>query len=156
MNRGAQAWCTWNMVPGMPGIDQMLPGTRRGFHEQIRQEFTSSTTSSRHSCSNSLLIVFKIVPSTDLPISGLKRSSPPSTCSWSSVACESVFFSCSMISISCSTCCWADGLIHGWFWYSLQSDVFHGLASIGTTIYVWNMINSIRSITTYINTITNL
>jgi len=117
MNHMAQIWCARNLVPGRPGIEYLWPGSRSSVDWRIEWAFSSLTASSWHSCSNSLLIVLRTVFNTGLVLSGL-RSSSPSTCSWTSLAPLSVFFSSSMISFSCSEVSWADGLILWWSWNS--------------------------------------
>jgi len=100
MNQIAQTWCTRNFIPGRPGNEYFWPGTRSSIDWRMGWAFSSLTASSRHSCSNSLLIVLRTVVSTELVFSG-SRFSSPSNCSWTSLAPSSVFFSSSMISFSC-------------------------------------------------------
>jgi len=85
MNLIAQSWCARTLVPGKPGIEYMLPGTRSAIDGWIRQAFRLSTASSRHSCSNLLLIVFTTVFITDRLLTGLRTSKSSSTCSWTSL-----------------------------------------------------------------------
>jgi len=115
MNQIAQTWCTRNFVPARPGIEYLWHGRWSSIDWRVRWAFSSLTASSRHSCSNSLLILFRTVFNTELVFSG-SRSSSPSTCAWTCVAPCSVFFSASMIVFCCSDVSWADGLIlrHSW------------------------------------------
>jgi len=119
MNHIAQTWCARNLVPGRPGIEYLWPGTQSSVDWWIVWAFSSLTGSSRHSWSNSLLIILGTVVNTELVFSGL-RSSSPSTRSWTSYAPSSVFFWSSMISFSCSEVSWADGLILWCSWNSSQ------------------------------------
>jgi len=113
-----QTWCARNFVPGRRRIKCFWPGTWSSIEWWIRWAFSSLTTSSSHSCSNSLLIVLRTVFNTKLVFSG-SRSSSPSSYSWTSPAPGSVFFSSSMISVSCSKVGWTDGLI---LWHSWNSS----------------------------------
>ena len=92
MNQISKTWCARNFVPGRPGIEYLWPGTWSSIDWRIGWALSSLTASSRHSCSNLLLIVLRTVFSTELVFSG-SRSSSPSTCSWISLAPWSVFFS---------------------------------------------------------------
>jgi len=124
MNQIAQTWRARIFFPGRPGIEHLWHGTRSSIDWRIRWAFSILTPSTWHSCSNPLLIVLRIVFSTELVFSG-SRSSLPSTCSWTYLAPWPVFLSSSMISFSCSVVSWADGLI---FWRScnsLRCYVFH-------------------------------
>jgi len=114
-NHMAQTWCTRNFVLARPGIEYLWPATRSSMDWWIGWAFSSLTATSRHSCTKSLFIVKKTVFSIELVFSG-SRSTSPSTCSWTSLAPVSVFFSSSMISFSCSEVSWADGLIHRCSW----------------------------------------
>jgi len=80
MNQMAQTWCGRNLVPGRPGIDYLWPGTQSSVDWQIGWVFSSRTASSRHLCSNLLLIVLSTVIKIQLVLSGT-RASLPSTCS---------------------------------------------------------------------------
>jgi len=82
MKQMAHTWCTRNLVLGRPGIEYLRSGTRLSVDWWIGWAFSSLTTSSRHSCLNSLLIVLRTVLKTKLVISGSRTSSPSSTCSW--------------------------------------------------------------------------
>jgi len=64
MNHMAQSWCSRKLVPGRPGIEYLWPGTQSSVDWRIGWEFSSLTASSRHSCSNSWLIVLRIVLAT--------------------------------------------------------------------------------------------
>jgi len=125
MNQMAQTWCTKNIVPGWPGIEYLGPGTQSSVEWRIGLAFSSLTASSKHSCSNSLLIVLSTVFCTELLFSGLRTSSPSFTCSWTSLEILPVFFSSSMIFFSCSDVSWADKLIFWCSWNSSQCYVFH-------------------------------
>jgi len=118
MNQMAQTWCTRNVVPGRPGMEYLWPGTRSSGDWRIGRAFSSLTASSRHWCSNSLLLVLRTVLNTELELSGLRTFSPSSTCSWTCLAPWSVYISSSMISFSCSEVSWADGLILQFSWKS--------------------------------------
>jgi len=152
MNQMAQNWCTTNLVPGRPGSEYLWPGTRSSVDWQIGWAFSSLTASSRHLCPNSLLIELGTVFNTELVFAGSSTSSLSSTCSWTSLALLSLFFSSSIISFSCCDVSWADGLIFWRSWNSSQCYVFHTQETIGTNINGCNTINSILSIRTYINT----
>jgi len=101
MNQMAWTWRARNLVPGRTGIEYLWPGTQSSVDWWIGWAFSSLTASSRHSCSNSLLIVLRSVFNTDLVFTGSRSPSPSSTYSWTSVAPLSVFLSSSMISFSC-------------------------------------------------------
>jgi len=120
MNQMAQTWCFKNLVPGRPGIEYMWPGTWSSGDWWIGWTFSSLTSSSRHSCSNSLLIGLRTVFSTELVFSGSRTSSPSSTCSWTSPALLSVLFSSFMISFCCSDLCLVDKLRFRCSWNSSQ------------------------------------
>ena len=120
MNDVAQTWCTTNLVPGRPPIEYLWPGTQSTVDWQIRWALGSLTASSRHRCSNSLLIVSSTVFNTELLLSGLRTSSPSCTCSSTSLAPLSVFFSSSMFSFGCFDVSWADGLIFRRSWNPSQ------------------------------------
>jgi len=152
MNQMAQTWCAKNIVPSRPGIEHLRSGTRSSVDWQIGCAILSLTASSRDSCWNSLLIVLRTVFSTELIFSGSRTSSPSSTCSWTSLALLSVFFSSSTISFSCSDVSWADKLIIQHFGNSSQCYVFHREVTIWTNTCGWNVINSIISIRTGIKT----
>jgi len=81
MNQMAHTWCARNLVPGWPGIEYLWPGTRLSVDWRIGWALSSLTTSSRHSCSNLLLIVLRTVVKTELVLSGSRTSSPSSICS---------------------------------------------------------------------------
>ena len=117
MNQMAQTWCAWNLVPARPGLEYLWPGTRSSGDWRIGWAFSSLTASSRYSCSNSVLIVVRTALNTELVLSG-SRTSSQSTCSWTSHAPWSVFFSSSMISSSCPEGSWADWLILQRSWNS--------------------------------------
>jgi len=85
MNHIGQTWCTRNLVPGRPGSEYLWPGTGSSVDWRIRWAFSSLTASSRHLCSNSLLVVFRTVFNTELVLTG-SRFSSPSTCSLTSLA----------------------------------------------------------------------
>jgi len=74
MNQMAQTWCARNFIPGKLGIEYLWPGTRSSIDWWIGRAFSSVTTSSRHSCSNSVLIVLRTVFSTELVFSGSRSS----------------------------------------------------------------------------------
>jgi len=97
MNQMSQTWCARNLVPGRRGIGYLWPGTWSSGDWRIGWAFSSLTASSRHSCSNSLLIWLRTVLNTELVLSGSRTSSPFSTCSWTSLAPWSGFISSSMI-----------------------------------------------------------
>jgi hypothetical protein len=81
INQMAETGCGRNFVPGRPGIEYMWPGTRSSVDWRIGWTFSSLTASSKHSCSNSLLIVLRTVLNPELALSGSRTSSPSSTCS---------------------------------------------------------------------------
>jgi len=110
-NQMALTWCARNLVPGRPG-------TQSSVDWRIGWAFSSLTTSSRHWWLNWLLIVLRTVFNTELVIGELTTSSPSSTCSWTSLAPLSVFFSSAMISFSFSDVSWADGLLVQCSWNS--------------------------------------
>ena len=101
MNHIAQTWCARHLVPGRPGNEYLWPGTLSSVEWRIWWAFSSLTASSRHWCSNSLLIVLRRVLNTELVLSR-SRISSPFTCSWTYLAPWLVFISSSMISVSCS------------------------------------------------------
>jgi len=152
INHMAQTWCAKILVLGRPGIEYLRPASRLSGDWQIGHAFSYLTTSSRHSCSNSLLIVLRTVFSTELVFSGSRTSSPSSARSWTSLALLSMFRLSSMISFSCLDVSWADKLIFRRSWNSSQCEVFHREATIWTNSCGQNIINSILSIRTYINT----
>jgi len=110
MNHMAWTWCTRNLVPARPGIEYLWPPTRLSVDWRIGWAFSRLTTSWRHWCSNSLLIVLRTVLNTELVSSG-SRTCSPSTCAWSSLPPWSVFVSSPLICFSCSEGSWADGVI---------------------------------------------
>jgi len=152
MNLKSQTCCAKNLVPGRPGIEYLWPGTRSSVDWRIGCAFSSLTASSRHLCSNSLWIVLRTVFSTELVSSGSRTSSPSSICSWTFLPLLSVYFSSSIISFSCPDVSWADMLIFRRSWNSSQCSVFFREVTIWTNTCGWNIINSILSIRTYINT----
>jgi len=152
MSRMPIASCTRNLVLDRPAIEYLWPWTQWSVDWQIGGVFCSLTASSIHSCSHSLFIVLITVFSTELVFSGSKTSSPSSTCSWTSLPVVLVFFSSSMISFSCSAVSSANKLIIRHSWNSSQCWVFHREATIWINTHGWNIINSILSIRTYINT----
>ena len=77
----AHTWSGRNLVPSRPGIEFWWPGTRSSVDWWIGCAFSSLTASSRHSCSNSLLIALRTVFNTELVFAGSRTSSPSSTCS---------------------------------------------------------------------------
>ena len=93
---------------------------------------------------------------TELLISGPRTSSPSHTGFSTSLAPFPVFNLSSIISFSYSKVSWADWLILRLSWNLAQCYAFYRHASIWKNIYVSNIINSIRSIGTYINTRTIL
>jgi len=111
MNQMAQTRCARNLVPGRSGIEYSCPGTQSSVDWRIGWAFSSVTSSSRHSGSNVLLIVLRTVLNTEMELSGSRTSSPSSTCSWTTLARWSVWFSSSLIFFGCSEASWADGLI---------------------------------------------
>jgi len=117
MNHMAQTCCTRNILLGRPGIEYLWSGKRLSVDWRIECAFSSLTASSRHLCSNSLLIVLRTVFNTELVLSAF-RSSLRSTCSTTSLEPRAVFFLSSMISYSCSEVSWADGLILRRSWNS--------------------------------------
>jgi len=119
MNQMTKTWCARKWVIGRPGIEYLPPGTRSAVDWRIGCAFSSLTASSRHSCSNSLLIVLRSGFSPELVFSGLRISSLFSTCCWTSLALLSVFISSSMISFSYPNVSWTDKLI---FWRSWNSS----------------------------------
>jgi len=119
MNHIAQTWYARNLVPGRPGIQFLWPGAQSSVDLWIGWAFSSLTCSSRHSCSNSLLIVLRTVLNTGLVLSGLWTSSP-STCSLISLAPWLVYILSSMISFSWYEVSYADGIIPQHFWNSSQ------------------------------------
>jgi len=82
----------------------------------------------------------------------LRTSSLSSTYSWTSLAPLSVICSCSMLPFRWSDVCWEVRLIICCFWYKSQCLVCHRQATIGTSVYECNTINSILLLRTYINT----
>jgi len=149
MNHMAQTWFAKNLVPGRAGIEYMWPGTQSSVDWQIRWAFSSLTASSRHSCSNLLLIVFRTGFNTELVLSG-SRFSSPSTCSWTSLAPLSVIFWSSMISFCCSEVIGQIGSYSGP--PEIERDVRYFTDNHLDPMNMWNIINSIHSIRTYINT----
>ena len=79
INNMAQTWCGQNLVPSTPGMEYLRPGTQSSGDWQIGCAFSSLTASSRHSCSNSLLMVLRTVFSTELEFSESRTSSPSSS-----------------------------------------------------------------------------
>jgi len=152
MNNIAPTRIARDLAPGRPGIEFWWRWTLSSVDQRMRWAFSTLTASARHSCSNLLLIVLRHVLNTELVFAGSRTSSPSSTFSWTSLWHLSVFFSSSMISFSCLDVSWADGLIFRRSWNSLQCELHHRQATIGTNIYECNTINSIHSIRTYINT----
>jgi len=134
LNHIPQTWCSRNFIPGRPGIEYLWLGSWSSIDWQIGWTLSSLTASSKHLCTNLLLIVLTTVLNNELVFSGL-RSSSPSTWSWTSLASCSVFISSSMISFSCSKASWADGLILRHSWNSLRCLVFHRQA-FGPNKYV--------------------
>jgi len=111
MNYVARTWSGRNFVPCSPGIEHLCRGTRSCIDWRIGWAFSSLNASSKHACSNSLLLVSITVFNTEVVFSGSRSSLPSSCCSWTSLAPWSVIFSSSIISFSCSDVSWADGLI---------------------------------------------
>jgi len=151
MNQMALTWCANNSVPGRPGIEYLQPGTPSSVDWRWGCAFSTITASSRHSCLNSLLIVLRIVFCTELVFSGSRTSSPFSTWSWTSLALVSVFFASSMTSFSFSDVSWADKLIFRCSRNSSQCLVSDREVTIWTNTCGRNIINSILSIRSYIN-----
>jgi len=102
MNHMAQTWCARNCILGRPGIKYLWPETRSSVDWRIGWVFSSLAASSRHLCWKSLLIVLRTVFNTELVFSGLRTSSPSSTCSWTTLEPLSEFLSSAMITFSCS------------------------------------------------------
>jgi len=152
MNQITQNWSTKNIVLDRSSIEYLWPSTRSSCDWRIWCAFSTLTSSSKHTCSNLLLIVLGTVFGTELVFSGSRTSSPSSTCSWSPLALLSVFILSSMISFSCLDISLADKLIFRCSWSSSQCLVFHGEATIWTNTCGCNIINSILSTRTYINT----
>jgi len=110
INHMTQIWYARNFVPGRPGIEYFWPWTESSIHWSTRWAFSSLTALSRHSGTNSLLIMLRTVFNTDLDISG-SRSSSPSTGFWTSLAPCLVVISFSMITFSFSVVSWGYGLL---------------------------------------------
>jgi len=81
LNHIASLKYTRNLICHQPGIECLLPWSGSAAEWQVRSMFSSLTTSLPHSCSHSLLIVFRSVLSTELLLSGSRISLPSFTCS---------------------------------------------------------------------------
>jgi len=132
LNQMAQTWWSRILVPGRPGIEYLWPGTWSSVDWRIGWAFSSLTASSRHLCSNFVLIVQRTIFNTELVFAGLRTSSPSCTCSWTSLAPLSMFLSSWMISFSFSNVSWADGLIFRCSWKSSWCYLLYRQATIGT------------------------
>jgi len=150
LNQMSQTRCAKNLVPDWPGIVYLWSQLPSSLDWQIGWAFSSLAASSRHSCSNLLLIVLRTVLNTKLVLSGSRTSSLFSFF-WLSLTPLSDFIASSIISVSCSKVRWADGLILWCSWNSSQCIVFHRQAFGPNNMR--NIINSIDAIRTYINTI---
>jgi len=151
INPNAQTWCTRNWVPERPGFEYILPKTRSASNLRIDQEFISLTTSSRQMSSMLLVNALWTEFNSKILQSGLRTSSPSYTCSWTNHQHLSVFVPSSMITFIYCDVSQAGGLIYWHSWNSPRCLVFHRHAHIGTNIYLWNTIESVHSLTTFID-----
>jgi len=151
MNHITQPCCASILNPCRPGIVYLLPRIPSAFNRQIEWLFGSLTPWLTQRCSNSLKRAWRTTFNIELQLFQLQTSRPVSTCDGISLACLLFLFLSSIISSSYSDVSWADQLILQRFWILSQCFEVERLAPIGTNIYGWDSINSILSISTFIN-----